>query len=135
MLASRACNEPELQRNPEPAAHGISDEGEPSRARAGDAQGLGGDAPLPPNSEIERGSRTLCSARWAALCQWRCPHGYCAQQNSKGLRSEIADDAGQTGAVRPRVGLSWASDRIQSGQGIAGSFSTGGPPKMRSLRV
>ena len=114
-----AHNEPELQRHSQSAAHGFSDEGEPCRARAGDAQDVGGDAPLPANSEIARGSRTLCSARRAALRQWRCPHGHCAQQDSKGLRGEIADDARQTRAVRPGLGLSRASDRIQSGQGIA----------------
>jgi hypothetical protein len=62
MLASPASHEPELQRHAESAAHGISDEGEPSRARTGNAQGMGGDPPLPANSEIERGSRTVCSA-------------------------------------------------------------------------
>src|SRR5439155_16576502 len=61
MLASRACDEPELQRDSESAADRVSNEGEPCRARAGDAQGVGGQRPLPADSEIEKGSRPVCS--------------------------------------------------------------------------
>src|SRR5439155_1907994 len=61
-VAKPAHHEPELQRHSEFTADRVSDEGEPCRARAGDAQGMGGDAPLPANSEIERGSRAVCSA-------------------------------------------------------------------------
>src|SRR5205807_9587501 len=63
MLASPARHGSELQRHIEPAAHGISDEGQSSHARAGNAQGLGGDAPLPGNSKIARGQGAICSAR------------------------------------------------------------------------
>src|SRR4029077_4067299 len=57
MLASPARHEPELQRYIEPAAHGFSDEGEPCQARAGNAQELGGEGPLPGDSKIARGTR------------------------------------------------------------------------------
>src|SRR5580765_5904942 len=62
MLASPARHEPELQRHVEPASHGFSDEGEPCNARAGNAQELGGEAPLPGNSEIARWPRAIRSA-------------------------------------------------------------------------
>src|SRR5438093_7065032 len=57
-VASLACDESELQRYSEPATHRVSDEGEPCDARAGDAQGLGGDAPLPADSEIRSEEHT-----------------------------------------------------------------------------
>src|SRR4029453_7819118 len=63
----------------------------------------------------------------------RCPHGYCAEQDIEGFRGEIADNAGQTRTVRPWLGLSWPSYRIQSSKGIAHPFSAGGPKKIRGV--
>jgi len=38
-------------------------------------------------------------------------------------------------APYPRLGLSRAANRIQSGKGVARSFPVGGPQKMRSVRA
>src|SRR5439155_523234 len=61
-VATPAHHEPELQRHAELTADRVSDEGEPCDARAGDAQGLGGDAPLPENSSTSSASN---SSGWA----------------------------------------------------------------------
>src|SRR5262245_17232912 len=55
MLASPARHEPELQRHIKPAAHGFSDESEPRRARAGNAQDLGRDEALSADSKSRAG--------------------------------------------------------------------------------
>ena len=60
-LCSRGCyvaSPPAMSQNYKDTLnlpHGFSDEGEPFRARAGDAQDLGGDEALPGDSKISRG--------------------------------------------------------------------------------
>ena len=134
-VASPARHEPELQRHAQFAAHGLSDEGEPYRARAGAAQGLGGSATVRANPKITTGSTIVRSARRSAICQRRRSHGHCAQQNLKGFRSEIANHARQTGAVRAGLGLPRVADRIQGRKGITRPFTARSAPEIGSVRA
>ena len=132
---ARACHEQELQRNAEPAAHRFSDEGESRRARAGTAENVGGDAALSANPKSERGSRAIRPPRRPAFCEWRRPHGNGTEQDSQRFRGQIPDHAGQTRALHPRLGLPWATDRIQSSERIPGPFASRGPQKIGSIRA
>ncbi len=96
------------------------------QARAGAARQMGGGRAVRAHPRGARGCAALCAARRAAICQWRCPHGHGAQQGAQGHRGKIAVDAGAARAVRAGVGLPWAADRVQGGEGIARALAAGG---------
>ena len=123
MLASPARHEPELQRHIEPAAHGFSDEGEPCRARAGNAQELGGDAPLPGNSEIARGRELFVLHDGPPFANGDVHMGTALNKILKDFVVKSQTMLGKRAPYVPGWDCHGLANRIQSGQRIARAFS------------
>ena len=78
---------------------------------------------------------SIYSSRRAPLRQRRRAYGHCPEQDLKRLRCEVAHHGWLPGSLRSRMGLPWATDRIQGGQGIEGPCSRRSPEAVRGLRA